>query len=158
MASDGIAPQELAPEFQRQLESDLFVPVGWFGLTDGPNGYACEVHVYEKPGEWTLSVYSHASYASGGKHIRIGKAERELKTRLNAWKYHIGGALRNDMISKNQRFSGSTSPWEASGWLEYLVPYSGRGLLFARSGPNRAKLSPAQLEHEKRALRKREKI
>jgi hypothetical protein len=146
----------LTLEFQHQLESDLFVRIGWFGIKDSPNGYACEVHVDEEPGDWTLSIYSHVSFAGGGKHIRIGKAEGKLKERLNSWPYHIGGALKNDMISKNQQFAGSTPPWEAKGWLKYLVPYGGRGLLFARRGTDRAMLSPERLQDEKRALIQRE--
>jgi hypothetical protein len=156
MIPGDLALHELVPEFRLQLESDRLVNVGWFGLTESENGYICEVHVEEEPGEWTLSVYSHVSFFDGGTHVRIGKAERELRKRLNSWGYHVGGTLNNNMVEKNQRYAGSATPWEATGWLEYLVPFSGYGLLFARPGPIRANLSPTELESEKHLLRRRE--
>ena len=147
----------LSPDFRQLIEYDQFVEVGWFGFVEGQDAYNRKVHIDTDASNWTLCVYSHVSFADGGKHIRIGKAERKLKERLSAWPYHICGALNNDMIATNKRFAGSTPPWEAQGWLDYLADQGGRGLLFAMRGPDRGSLSATELEHAKRQLRSKEK-
>jgi len=151
-----VASHTLGADFKQLLVGDHFVEIGWFGFVPGPNRYNGATYLEPEGGEWTLSVYSHVSFTNGGKHIRIGKMEGKLKNRLNRWGYYICGVLNNDMIAKNQQFAGGTPPWEALGWLEYLQPYGGRGLLFARRGPDAAKLPPLELDLEKRALAARE--
>jgi hypothetical protein len=55
-------------------------------------------------------------------------------------------------VEKNWQFKGGTLPWEAQGWFEHMVPYYGRGLLFAQCVE-----SSATLEETKKAVRYLEK-
>src|SRR5215472_16070293 len=137
----------LAPRFAEQIVADGFEYVGYYEIQEGN---ICKVCVDNEAGRWKFSVYTHVSYADGGKHVNIGKSEGLLKGRLNSWPHYIGDALKFT-LSKNQQFKGGTPPWEAQGWVEYTVPY-GRGLLFARRVEKLA-----TIEETKRALRHLEK-
>lgn len=113
----------LTPGFAQQLMDDGFQYVGHYEILEGN---VCKIRVDKEAGRWRFSVYTHVSYADGGKHVRIGKSEGLLRDRLNSWPRYIGNALKFTM-RKNQQFKGGTPPWEAQGWVEYTVPYGGRG-------------------------------
>lgn len=93
----------------------------------------------------------HINYSNGGKHIRIGKSELPLRDRMKSWQRLVGEALKFT-ISENRQFKGATPPWEAQGWVDYTVPYKGRGLLFAQ----RVERRPT-IEETKMALKRFEK-
>ncbi len=138
----------LTPGFAQQLMDDGFQYVGHYEILEGN---VCKIRVDKEAGRWRFSVYTHVSYADGGKHVRIGKSEGLLRDRLNSWPRYIGNALKFTM-RKNQQFKGGTPPWEAQGWVEYTVRYGGRGLLFAQHVENLP-----TLEATKKALRHLEK-
>jgi hypothetical protein len=139
---------ELTPSFQQRLEQDGFISIGWYEIKEGNE---CEITVSHEASDWEFSIYTHVSFAEGGKHVRIGKCEGALKSRLNAWPRYIGDALKITM-ARNEQFKGGTPPWEAQGWLDYTVPYGRRGLLFARHGQ-----ILATVDETKKALRGSEK-
>lgn len=70
---------------------------------------------------------------------------------MNSWRRLIGQALQL-RPSRNRQFKGGTPPWEAQGWVDYTVPYGGRGLLFAQRVERRS-----SLEETKVLLRRLEK-
>lgn len=102
---------------------DGFQYVGHYEILEGD---VCKIHVDRGAGRWRFPVYTHVSYADGGKHVRIGKSEGLLRDRLNSWPRYIGDALKLTML-KNQQFKGGMPPWEAQGWVEYTVPTAGAG-------------------------------
>jgi hypothetical protein len=123
-----ISHLSLAPSFTEQLTSDGFKYIGYYEIQEQN---VCKIHIEKEPGNWEFSVYTHVSYADGGKHIRIGKCQGPLRARLSSWPRYIGDAL-NVTMRRNQQFKGGTPPWEAQGWIDYTVAYNRRGLLFAQ--------------------------
>ncbi len=62
----------LSPRFTQQLINDGFKPAGYYEIDQGN---ACRIFVEKEAGDWQFCVYTHVSYANGGKHVRIGKSE-----------------------------------------------------------------------------------
>jgi hypothetical protein len=147
MTANNAPDLNLAPAFASQLAEEGFSYVGYYEIG---SDNACKIYVDKKAGNWEFSIYTHVSYVDGGKHVRIGKCEGPLRTRLNSWPRYIGDALKITML-RNRQFKGGTPPWEAQGWVDYTVPY-GRGLLFAHRVERLA-----TIEETKRALRYLEK-
>jgi hypothetical protein len=138
----------LSPIFTQQLVYDGFKPAGYYEIDQE---HTCRIFVEKEVGDWQFCVYTHVSYANGGRHVRIGKSELPLRVRMNSWPRLIGQALQL-APSQNLQFKGGTPPWEAQGWADYTVPYGGRGLLFALCVERRS-----TLEETKIALRRLER-
>jgi hypothetical protein len=133
----------LAPAFAKQLAEEGLSYIGYYEIGDHN---VCKIYIDREAGNWEFSVYTHVSYAHGGKHVRIGKCEGPLRVRLNSWPRYLGDAL-NITMPRNRQYKGGTPPWEAQGWVEYTVPYR-RGILFARRVGRLA-----TIEETKRVLR-----
>jgi hypothetical protein len=139
---------DLSSSFTQQLIDDGFKFAGYFEIHQGG---ACRIFVEDEARDWQMCVYTHVSYADGGKHVRIGKSELPLRVRMNYGRF-IGHALQFTP-SQNRQFKGGTPPWEAQGWVDYTVRYGGRGLLFAQSVERRSSLEETKIA--RRRLEKR---
>ncbi|HWX42459.1 MAG TPA: hypothetical protein VN345_15010 [Blastocatellia bacterium] len=159
--SDDTDEWKLTPDFQQQLIRDGFVDcVGFYEIKGN-----CHKIELNKTCDRRFTIYSFVSFVSGGKHIRIGKAEKQglkgrlrpywvnealhlrdqrwVRERMVGWQYAPPDATP-DMLSEFGQFAGGTPPWERECWVEYTAPCGGRGLIFARA--------PAIDDEAKRAL------
>jgi len=122
------SPSDLHPEFASKLEADMFQIVGWFEITPS---HDFNVHIHDaNADDWEFCIYSFLSIVDGGKHLRIGKSQGKLSSRLRSYCRDVSYGIRRS-IPRNECFSGGTTPWEANGWLAYNLPH-GRGLMAVR--------------------------
>jgi hypothetical protein len=155
----------LSPGFQLRLDRDGFQHIGYHRII----GKNYSITLNNLKADWNWVVYAFVSFADGGKYMRIGKVEEAglrgrltprylnhalhlaldlcwVKERMARWRYSPSNATA-EMLSERGRLT--TPPWEREMWVEYLVPFGGHGLIFARP--------PIDGENNRRALSARER-
>lgn len=142
-----IGEWSLSPEFRLKLDRDEFQYIGRHQIS-GKN-YSITLDNLKE--DWKWVIYAFVSFADGGKHMRIGKAEeiglrRRLtprylndvlhlkmdlhwvEKRMARWRYSPSGATAAMLSEVGQL---TTPPWQREMWIKYLVPFGGHGLIFA---------------------------